>query len=62
MSIESLLLQKVLDEYVTDAQKANKAGMMVPGASILEASGKYRQPGGDELSEAFTGENYPSIT
>ena len=62
MSIESLLLQKVLDKYVTDAQKANIAGMMVPGASILEASGKYRQPGGDEVSEAFTGENYPSFS
>ena len=61
MSIESLLLQKVLDEYVTDAQKANFASMMVPSAGYLDAAGQFPSPGGEELSEAFTGEPYPSF-
>ena len=61
MSIESLLLQKVLDEYVTDAQKANFASMMAPGAGYLDAAGQFPSPGGEELSEAFTGEPYPSF-
>jgi hypothetical protein len=62
MSIESLLLQKVLDKYVTDAQKANFASMMAPGAGYLDAAGQFPSPGGEELSEAFTGENYPSFS
>ena len=61
MSIESLLLQKVLDEYVTDAQKANFASMMAPGAGYLDAAGQFPSPGGEELSEAITGEPYPSF-
>jgi hypothetical protein len=61
MSIESLLLQKVLDKYVTDAQKANIASMMAPGAGYLDAAGQFPSPGGEELSEAFTGEPYPSF-
>ena len=61
MSIESLLLQKVLDKYVTDAQKANFASMMAPGAGYLDAAGQFPSPGGEELSEAFTGEPYPCL-
>ena len=62
MSIESLLLQKVLDEYVTDDQSANICSMLARGAGCFDADAQCPSTDGDQLAETVSVTTYPPFT